>query len=214
MVKRKRPTSNVLDEEEFAIGTTHWVLHPENFPCQAEILAARMGAAGPQFYVHLCNFDKRLDRWIDPRYFLSAEERDSFWRENGRTLLPEVSDASRLTQRTLQQALRKRSGSFTSPAMSSAASSTHSVTAYANLEGPLAQLERDHEQVTRIKNIGRVLLGKWDIDCWYYSPYPDEYGMGLERLIVCEHCLKYMRYRRTLEAHQVHTLYLSIGDVQ
>ena len=27
----------------------------------------------------------------------------------------------------------------------------------------------------QVKNIPRIELGRWDIDCWYYAPYPESY---------------------------------------
>jgi hypothetical protein len=38
------------------------------------------------------------------------------------------------------------------------------------------------------------------VDTWYYSPYPEPYN-GLERLFLCEFCLKYFGKRTTLLRH-------------
>ncbi len=38
------------------------------------------------------------------------------------------------------------------------------------------------------------------MDTWYYSPYPEPYN-GLERLFLCEFCLKYFGKRTTLLRH-------------
>lgn len=43
------------------------------------------------------------------------------------------------------------------------------------------------------------------MDCWYYSPYPDEYSgdaLREDRLYLCEYCLRYMRRGRTVERHK------------
>lgn len=66
---------------------------------------------------------------------------------------------------------------------------------------PAAALEREHEEITRVKNIQSVQLGKYVIDTWYFSPYPDEYSQ-VNHLYVCEFCLKYMRKSKTLARHQ------------
>lgn len=47
-----------------------------------------------------------------------------------------------------------------------------------------------------------IELGRYEIDTWYYSPYPDEY-CDRDQLFLCEYCLKYMRTRRTLLRHKV-----------
>jgi histone acetyltransferase MYST1 len=61
-------------------------------------------------------------------------------------------------------------------------------------------LEKEHEELTKVKNISRVAMGEWEVDTWYYSPYPDEYA-GVDRLYVCEFCLKYMRHKKTHVKH-------------
>jgi hypothetical protein len=38
------------------------------------------------------------------------------------------------------------------------------------------------------------------MDTWYYSPYPEEYR-NVDKLFVCEWCLKYMRKQKTLMKH-------------
>lgn len=45
-------------------------------------------------------------------------------------------------------------------------------------------------------------MGKYEMDAWYFAPYPDEYGK-VSTLYVCEYCLKYMKYPRTVLRHKV-----------
>jgi hypothetical protein len=40
------------------------------------------------------------------------------------------------------------------------------------------------------------------MDCWYYSPYPEEFCSETSKLFLCEYCLKYMRKRKTLLRHK------------
>ncbi len=47
-------------------------------------------------------------------------------------------------------------------------------------------------------------MGRYEIDTWYFSPYPEEYGK-VPKLWVCEYCLKYMRLERTYRNHLVKT---------
>lgn len=47
-----------------------------------------------------------------------------------------------------------------------------------------------------------LLLGKYEIDTWYFSPYPEEYGKQ-PKLWICEYCLKYMRLEKTYRYHMV-----------
>jgi histone acetyltransferase MYST1 len=67
-------------------------------------------------------------------------------------------------------------------------------------EAMLSQLEKEHEEITKVKNIQSIVLGKYEIETWYFSPYPEEY-CGDEKMYICEFCLKYMRRHLTLLKH-------------
>ncbi|KAI9557557.1 hypothetical protein GHT06_017385 [Daphnia sinensis] len=45
-----------------------------------------------------------------------------------------------------------------------------------------------------------IQFGKYDIQTWYSSPYPQEYAR-LSKLFLCEFCLKYMKSRSILDRH-------------
>lgn len=45
-----------------------------------------------------------------------------------------------------------------------------------------------------------IQFGRYDIQTWYSSPYPQEYAR-LSKLFLCEFCLKYMKSRSILDRH-------------
>ncbi|XP_061174962.1 histone acetyltransferase KAT6B-like isoform X1 [Saccostrea echinata] len=45
-----------------------------------------------------------------------------------------------------------------------------------------------------------IEFGKFEIQTWYSSPYPQEYAK-LPKLYICEYCLKYMKSRNILQRH-------------
>lgn len=65
-----------------------------------------------------------------------------------------------------------------------------------------AALEKEHEAITKVKYIDRIQIGRYEIDTWYFSPYPEEYGKQ-PKLWICEYCLKYMRLEKTYRYHMV-----------
>ena len=67
-------------------------------------------------------------------------------------------------------------------------------------EAILMALEKEHEEITKVKNIQSIVLGKFEIETWYFSPYPEEY-CGDEKMYICEFCLKYMKRHLTLLKH-------------
>lgn len=46
-----------------------------------------------------------------------------------------------------------------------------------------------------------VELGRYEIETWYFSPYPEEFST-CEKVFVCEFCLKYMK-KKTLMRHRL-----------
>ncbi|XP_058862787.1 histone acetyltransferase KAT7 isoform X10 [Acipenser ruthenus] len=56
-------------------------------------------------------------------------------------------------------------------------------------------------QITEGSNmIKTILFGRYELDTWYHSPYPEEYAR-LGRLYMCEFCLKYMKSQTILRRH-------------
>ena len=51
-------------------------------------------------------------------------------------------------------------------------------------------------------NLSRVSFGRYEIGTWYTSPYPSVYTQ-MNKLYICEFCLKYFRTSETLSKHMV-----------
>lgn len=50
--------------------------------------------------------------------------------------------------------------------------------------------------------IRKLEMGKYEMDTWYTSPYPEEYAR-LPKIYVCEYCLKYMKTSVITRRHAV-----------
>ena len=59
-----------------------------------------------------------------------------------------------------------------------------------------AQMEKEHFENTKVKNVRCIQLGRYEVDCWYFSPYPEGYSQ--DKLYMCEYCLKYYKHPKTL----------------
>jgi histone acetyltransferase MYST1 len=46
-------------------------------------------------------------------------------------------------------------------------------------------MEKEHEESTKVKNINTIELGRFDVDTWYFSPYPEEFARQ-SKLFLCE----------------------------
>jgi histone acetyltransferase MYST1 len=67
----------------------------------------------------------------------------------------------------------------------------------------------DYEQslITKMKTVDYVRYGQYEIDCWYFSPYPINPEESGRILYICEYCLKYMVTYNALEKHYMKCRY-------
>ncbi|NXX11055.1 KAT8 acetyltransferase, partial [Podargus strigoides] len=54
--------------------------------------------------------------------------------------------------------------------------------------------------ITKVKYVDKIHIGHFEIDAWYFSPFPEDYGKQ-PKLWICEYCLKYMKFERTYRLH-------------
>ena len=59
---------------------------------------------------------------------------------------------------------------------------------------------RDHETVTKVKNVAMIELGRHRMEAWYFSPFPPEYYPDgvTDKLHFCAFCLSFFRFEEEL----------------
>lgn len=132
-----------------------------------------------EYYVHYENHDRRLDEWIAFDKFLL----DTYEEKSG--------EPSKPTKR--RRTLTPVDGPVTEFRMTGG-------NWHASGDPTLAELEKEHEEITKVKNINKIIMGGWEVEAWYFSPYPEDYNVDV--LYVCEYCLKYMRRRTNFHQHK------------
>ena len=62
---------------------------------------------------------------------------------------------------------------------------------------------REHEEVTKVKNVNKLELGRHMIDTWYFSPIPKDYYPDgpIDVLYFCEFSLNFYRFKEELTRH-------------
>ena len=62
---------------------------------------------------------------------------------------------------------------------------------------------KEHDELTKVKNVGELEIGRYRIDTWYFSPYPREVIPNgfLPRLYLCEFCLDFFSRRDDMLRH-------------
>ncbi|KAG5382189.1 hypothetical protein IGI04_033659 [Brassica rapa subsp. trilocularis] len=129
-----------------------------------------------EYYVHYTEFNRRLDEWIR----LDQLDLDSV----ECALDEKVEDKVTSLKMTRHQ---KRK-----------IDETH-VEGHEELD---AASLREHEEFTKVKNIATIELGKYEIETWYFSPFPPEYN-DCVKLFFCEFCLNFMKRKEQLQRHMV-----------
>lgn len=165
------------------------------------------------YYVHYEEHDRRLDEWVPlSRFDLStlrraedeaaaaaangeggAEGGMDDWRRSSRR----APDAKFSSRRDSRRSNPPSEGDRTPPPTGAGNSTTGSILRGGNWHGSsgnpdLAELEAEHHEITKVKNIAQIVMGKYLVEAWYYSPFPPPYHQA-ETLYICEYCLKYMR---------------------
>ena len=59
---------------------------------------------------------------------------------------------------------------------------------------------REHEEVTKVRNILKVELGRHEMDTWYFSPFQPEYTT-CKKLFFCEFTLNFFKRNEQLQRH-------------
>jgi histone acetyltransferase MYST1 len=67
-------------------------------------------------------------------------------------------------------------------------------------DGMDEQSIREHERITKVKNINSIEFGRHTIDTWYFSPFPKEY-CDVDKLFFCEFCLNFYKTKDLLKRH-------------
>jgi len=156
---------------------------------RCEIIERRPGTTEGtyDYYVHYTEFNRRLDEWVEEGRldFTKIETENgtnSRKREDSHHVSIEAPVKTRQQKRKFEEANHVVNGP--------------------EEDSKLSALEREHEEITKVKNINAIEIGRYEIDTWYFSPYPEEFAK-CPILYICEFCLKYMKKKKTLIRHKL-----------
>lgn len=62
-------------------------------------------------------------------------------------------------------------------------------------------MTQNQAEVSRVRNLNRVQMGAYEIEPWYFSPYPASFAAA-EIVYICEFCLSYADSLLTFERHR------------
>eukprot|EP00039_Didymoeca_costata_P009469 m.125452 g.125452 ORF g.125452 m.125452 type:complete len:578 (+) comp14496_c0_seq1:190-1923(+) len=143
-----------------------------------------------EFYIHYTNFDRRLDEWVDITRVDMTKYKEDITGENDKSKQPMGKyGVIPVPERKITRNMKRRHDEI-----------NHVQKTYAEMDPTTAALEKEHEKVTKIKYINTIQIGEFEVDAWYFSPYPEDFGKA-SKLYICEWCLKYMQKKHSLESH-------------
>uniref|UniRef100_A0A1I7YJ96 Histone acetyltransferase n=1 Tax=Steinernema glaseri TaxID=37863 RepID=A0A1I7YJ96_9BILA len=143
------------------------------------------------YYVHFLNSDRRLDTWLDRSKFIERKSPDIV------VTAPAVPPGDG-TAGTSYSSLMTRSQKRIHEEFN------HVQKAYSDMDATTAALEKAHEEFTKIKNLETVVYGNYEIEVWYFSPFP-EAVCKTGKLYICEFCLGYMDDEEEYVCHIRHS---------
>ncbi|KAJ1653667.1 Histone acetyltransferase [Dispira simplex] len=201
-----------------------------------------------QYYVHYCEFNKRLDEWIKPERIdltrgieLPKVKRPRAVHLDGSITPGRTPKAPRkggrgpsaLARESHNAGTPSATGDTSPPSQTANGSDAGTPKAIDttggpdNEEGEGDETEVDHRgrtfskkkeleklrtsgsmtqcisEISRVKNLNRLIIGKHEVEAWYFSPYPPAFAHA-DTVYICEFCFSYFISARQLERHCMH----------
>ncbi|DBA83233.1 TPA: nucleoside triphosphate pyrophosphohydrolase ham1 [Trebouxia sp. C0005] len=145
---------------------------------RAKVIERRKRSDAPdyEYYVHYINFNRRMDAWttldhVDLATVATSEAELS-------AVVTESGGRTRNQKRKIEDVHEEEEhhGEFDQNAL------------------------REHEEFTKVKNVERIELGRYEMETWYFSPLPQEYNM-CKMLYFCEYDLMFFKERQQMLQH-------------
>ena len=123
------------------------------------------------YYIHFLNLEKRMDKWVEQHYILK-----NYGHSNSNLDGANFINHSLMKENVVLT--RKKAALFMNE----------------------SDKEEEGEEKVKIRNIEKIIIGYYSIEAWYFSPYPSNFT-SQKILYICEHCLKYFKFKNTLIRH-------------
>ncbi|CAG0919836.1 unnamed protein product [Notodromas monacha] len=194
-----------VNESPHTVGENYVVSWPDRTLHPAAIIQTRYKDSLGKFehYVHYTGANRRLDEWVTKERIERVDD-SQFSLTNAR--VGEVSGNGVNHLKNVSKLL-KPEDSFENSDRKITRHQKRMHVEMNHLEenngfdshGP----DSEHDALPQIKLIKCIEFGRYEIDTWYYSPYPEIPGEAREdKLFVCEYCFKYTSTESTFRLHQ------------
>ena len=62
-------------------------------------------------------------------------------------------------------------------------------------------MTQNQTEISRVRNLNKIAMGEFEIEPWYFSPYPQHFAEA-DIVYICDFCLGYFDQTRTFERHR------------
>uniref|UniRef100_A0A803L080 Histone acetyltransferase n=1 Tax=Chenopodium quinoa TaxID=63459 RepID=A0A803L080_CHEQI len=152
----------------------------------------KVSSGGPndyEYYVHYTEFNRRLDEWVK----LDQLDLDSV------EAVVDEKVEDKVTSLKMTRHQKRKIDEIHVEVCLITVSAEFFMLSMGHEELDAASL-REHEEFTKVKNIATIELGRYEIETWYFSPFPPEYN-DCVKLYFCEFCLNFMKHKEQLQRH-------------
>ena len=200
----------ISDVNELMIKAQCWVKKGEEERL-AEILSIKSRRQPPKFYVHYVNYNKRLDEWVPPERI--NLDKDVLF------AVPKPVEEPKSKQKT------KKNVQADKPLQSTAASTQENTPEVSDLmdldnlnvqgiknddvsrEDEIKKLRtsgsmtQNPHVVSQVRNLNKIIMGKYEIEPWYFSPYPIELT-DEDQIYIDDFTLQYFGSKKQYERYR------------
>lgn len=219
--------SSLHDSHPFPIGSYIIVTYRDGSNRLAKIIETNHGTSGRniEYYIHYYDFNRRMDEWIYPTRIVkypkeanpigaSREQQDAALKKSKDT--NHMGSAVVATSTSAPMDTMMTSDDNSNLASSNSNTSSSGEGGNGSRISTMFELDHDehegmdeaslleHEEVTKVKNIRYVKLGRYMMECWYFSPFPKEFypNSYTECLFFCEFTLRFFITKDELRRYQ------------
>lgn len=200
----------ISDVNELMIKAQCWVKKGEEERL-AEILSIKSRRQPPKFYVHYVNYNKRLDEWVPPERI--NLDKDVLF------AVPKPVEEPKSKQKTKKNVQADKSLQSTA---ASTQENTPEVSDLMDLDNLNVQgiknddVSREDEikklrtsgsmtqnphVVSQVRNLNKIIMGKYEIEPWYFSPYPIELT-DEDQIYIDDFTLQYFGSKKQYERYR------------
>jgi len=186
-IQRRDPHPKRGPDGRWGDGQHLWCRHRTEGWREAEILGAKQQGSDADnkvwmYYVHWIDFNRRMDDWVAEKDLAEKHPLD-----------PSKELEFRESTAIAVEKERKRQGE------------TQVVEfveeEYGEEAGMDAAAIREHEEVTKFKNIARIQMGRHVAEAWYFTPIPGLTDTIVDVLHICEFCLEWFLHESEMVRH-------------